>query len=356
MQEILIYIVFVLLGVGAGIILRKTRGNKGPIPWISAIKSVSICVLLFVMSTRIGSNDEVAKNLGTIVVYGLVFTIIVIISTIGVAFLTRRMLGFNSRGTLVKDNLAKENFAKEDLASNGRAHEESASVSEKLGDADAKVIEREPSDSKSPIDKTTIQILVFVALGILVGYFLVDKIFSDYDKFVELASLAIKIGLSTLLFFVGFDLGYEESGMGDFKKAGFRIVFFPIATIIGTLAGGVIAFFLMPISMKESLAIASGFGWYSLAPVIIMDAGYITASAISFIHNVLRELLAILFVPLVAKYVGYIEASCVPGAPGMDICLPVVERSTNGTIAIYSFITGSVTSLLVPVLVSLFIS
>lgn len=351
MQEILIYIVFVLLGVGAGIILRKTRGNKGQIPWISAIKSISICVLLFVMSTRIGSNDEVAKNLGTIGVYGLLFTLIVIATTIITAFLFRRMLGFNSKGTLAKEDLSSKKTASEENDISEEAGVSNVKVNDK-----AAVNDKEQGGSKSPIDKTTIQILVFVALGILVGYFLVDKIFSDYDKFVELASLAIKIGLSTLLFFVGFDLGYEESGMGDFKKAGFRIVFFPIATIIGTLAGGVIAFFLMPISMKESLAIASGFGWYSLAPVIIMDAGHITASAISFIHNVLRELLAILFVPLVAKYVGYIEASCVPGAPGMDICLPVVERSTNGTIAIYSFITGSITSLLVPVLVSLFIS
>ena len=351
MQEILIYIVFVLLGVGAGIILRKTRGNKGQIPWISAIKSISICVLLFVMSTRIGSNDEVAKNLGTIGVYGLLFTLIVIATTIITAFLFRRMLGFNSKGTLSKEDLSSKKTASEENAISEEAGVSNVTVNDK-----AAVNDKEQAGSKSPIDKTTIQILVFVALGILVGYFLVDKIFADYDKFVELASLAIKIGLSTLLFFVGFDLGYEESGMGDLKKAGLRIFFFPLATIIGTLVGGVIAFLIMPITMKESLAIASGFGWYSLAPVIIMDAGHITASAISFIHNVLRELLAILFVPLVAKYVGYIEASCVPGAPGMDICLPVVERSTNGTIAIYSFITGSITSLLVPVLVSLFIS
>ena len=121
------------------------------------------------------------------------------------------------------------------------------------------------------------------------------------------------------------------------------------------MIGAVITFFIMPVTLRESLAIASGFGWYSMAPVIIMNAGHITASAISFMHNVTRELIAILVVPFVAKHIGYIEASCVPGAPGMDICLPVVERSTNSTIVIYSFITGTITSALVPILVPLFI-
>ena len=102
--------------------------------------------------------------------------------------------------------------------------------------------------------------------------------------------------------------------------------------------------------------IASGFGWYSLAPGIIMDAGYITASAISFLHNVLREMAAILFIPFVAKGVGYIETTGLPGAAAMDVCLPVLEKSTKPEVAIYGFISGVILSFLVPILVPLIIS
>ena len=36
----------------------------------------------------------------------------------------------------------------------------------------------------------------------------------------------------------------------------------------------------------------------------------------------------------------------------MDVCLPVVEKSTRGDIAVYSFISGLTLSIAVPVLLS----
>lgn len=337
MQDMIVYLVFITIGAGLGFSVRKKRGNTGPIGVISFVKSVAICILLFVMSTRIGSNEEVASNLGTIGIYGFLSTVIVLVFTTLTAFLFRKALGFDKKGRSLK-HIASEEDSVAQLAEAVHEHEVA-----------------NHQDEKNVVDKTTIMILVFVALGILCGHFFVNKIFSDYEYFTKLASITIKVWLTILLFFVGFDLGYDESGGGDFKSAGIRIIFFPIATVVGALVGAVVMFFVMPVTLRESLAIASGFGWYSLAPVLIMDAGHITASAISFLHNVMRELFAILIVPFIAKRVGYIEAACVPGAPGMDICLPAVERATNSTIVIYSFITGTITSALVPILVPIFI-
>lgn len=75
-------------------------------------------------------------------------------------------------------------------------------------------------------------------------------------------------------------------------------------------------------------------------------------SAVSFMHNVMRELLSILLIPVVARKVGYIETTGMPGAAAMDVCLPVVEKATRGDIAIYSFISGLTLSIAVPVLLS----
>ena len=111
----------------------------------------------------------------------------------------------------------------------------------------------------------------------------------------------------------------------------------------------------MGLSLKEALAVGAGFGWYTLAPGIIMEAGYITASAISFLHNVMRELFSILFIPLVAQKIGYIETTGMPGAAAMDVCLPIVEKATRSDIAVYSFVSGVILSILVPVLVPVII-
>ena len=86
-----------------------------------------------------------------------------------------------------------------------------------------------------------------------------------------------------------------------------------------------------------------------------MEAGYITASAVAFLHNVMRELFSILFIPLVAQKIGYIETTGMPGAAAMDVCLPIVEKSTRSDIAVFSFVSGVILSILVPVLVPVII-
>ena len=76
-----------------------------------------------------------------------------------------------------------------------------------------------------------------------------------------------------------------------------------------------------------------------------MDAGLIEASAVSFLHNVLREIISILFLPFVAEKIGYIEAACMGGSPAMDVCLPVINKETKGKAVTYGFITGVIIEL-----------
>ena len=141
--------------------------------------------------------------------------------------------------------------------------------------------------------------------------------------------------------------------MRNIRDAGLRILAVPATVIVATLAASAACSLFLPVSLRECLAIGAGFGWYSLAPGIIMDQGYVTAGAISFLHNILRELISILVIPIVARHVGYLECSGLGGATSMDVGLPIVEQSTNGITAVYAFVSGAVLSLLVPVLVPL---
>ena len=73
-------------------------------------------------------------------------------------------------------------------------------------------------------------------------------------------------------------------------------------------------------------------------------------------HNVLREILGLLLVPLVARKVGYIESYGLVGSPSMDVCLPVIERATSSSVAVYSFINGAILSASVPIWVTVFMN
>ena len=82
-------------------------------------------------------------------------------------------------------------------------------------------------------------------------------------------------------------------------------------------------------------------------------------SAAAFAEEELEDVTVILdYVPntnhtgmYVAQKLGYIEAVALPGATAMDTLLPVVVSATADRMAIYSFASGLILSLAVPVLV-----
>lgn len=98
------------------------------------------------------------------------------------------------------------------------------------------------------------------------------------------------------------------------------------------------------------MAASAGMGWYSLAPTLLAPYSP-SVSAVAFLSNVMREIFSILAIPFIARYVGYVECAALPGAAAMDTVLPVVVGATHERITIYSFTSGVVLSLAVPVLV-----
>lgn len=192
-------------------------------------------------------------------------------------------------------------------------------------------------------------VLFSVIAGGLIGHFIMPDSFMDTTEHIVIGSLSI------LLFFVGLDIGREGTAWQSLKKTGIRILVFPFAVIAGTLAGAMAGSLILSVTMPEAMAVGSGFGWYTLAPLII-DPYSGEISAMSFMYNVFREMFGIMLIPVVAKKIGYIESISLPGAAAMDVCLPIVEKTAGGDMVIYSFLTGMILSAAVPVLVPLFMS
>lgn len=204
----------------------------------------------------------------------------------------------------------------------------------------------------------TKNILISVILGMAFSYFflpasITTNAFSiDTDSFLN---NIIVVGLCFLLLFVGIDIGYEGTVIKNLKEVGARVFVFPFVSIAGSLLMSLAASLILPMKWNEALAVGSGLGWYTLAPAIIMNYSPFVGT-ISFMHNIMRELLGIIIMPLVAKKLGYLEAMSLPGSASMDVCLPIIEKVTSGDIVVYSFITGTVMSMAVPILVPIFIA
>lgn len=251
------------------------------------------------------------------------------------------------RRTLVRNEsfagVANENFTA--VPNEGLANTSGGHFAKEPQESPASVPIPEESDTAGTDHTMTICIAVSVVAGILAGYFIIP------EGFAELSGNLIVVGLSLLLLFVGMDIGVEGTIVTNFKRAGWRVIVFPFVIMIGTYVGAAAAAVVLPVTVKDALCVGSGFGWYTLAPAMLAEYS-MEISAMSFMHNVMRELIGILLMPMIAAKAGYIETISLPGSSSMDVCLPIVERVTRSDIAVYSFISGAVLSASTPVMVS----
>ena len=162
------------------------------------------------------------------------------------------------------------------------------------------------------------------------------------------------IMLAALVFTVGIDIGQNREVLAGLKKIGFRVLLVPAAEIIGTLLPGTLLGIALGFQANVAAGISSGFGWYSLSAVMLSDMVSPQIGTISFLSNIFREVIAILTIPLIAKYLGKYTAIAPAGATSMDTTLSVVKKYTNDEVAVVSILNGVILTALVPVLVTLF--
>jgi len=94
---------------------------------------------------------------------------------------------------------------------------------------------------------------------------------------------------------------------------------------LASLAGGALAAQPMKLPLKVGLAMASGFGWYSLSGILITEAYCPVLGSVAFFNELARELVAIMLIPTLVR-----QSSCsalgLCGTNSMDITLPMLQR------------------------------
>ena len=185
---------------------------------------------------------------------------------------------------------------------------------------------------------------------ILAGFLLFWLLPETYARQVPIDAFS-EWALRALLFFVGFDLGVELNRL-DLRGLTSKVLLVPFINIAMSLAIGMSFGLLSGLGAREGSLLTAGMGWYSLSSVLLADRGMITLSILSFIHNVLRELLAIFCAPLAAK-VSPILPVYLGGATSMDVMLPFVQRYCGTECTLVSFYSGVICSIAVMPLVKI---
>lgn len=198
--------------------------------------------------------------------------------------------------------------------------------------------------------RSSIIIVSFFVLGVLSGYFEIIPL-SMVDNDISFYALCC------LMFFVGLSLGNDTHILKRFTTINPRFYLLPVATIVGTLLGcAVISLFLPGRSVMDSMAVGSGFGYYSLSSIFITEYRGAELGTIALLSNIIREIMALLLAPLLVKYFGKLAPISVGGATTMDTTLPIILKFSGKEFAVIAVFHGFVLDLSVPLLVTLFCS
>lgn len=190
----------------------------------------------------------------------------------------------------------------------------------------------------------SLKLCVVVILGFLLGLL--------QWPLLHHASLASEYALYFLLFLVGLQL--RGSGMTLrqilLNRRGLLVA---CVVLLSALAGGLLTALILGLPLKNGLALASGFGWYSLSGILMTEAWGPVIGSAAFFNDLLRELIAIMLVPvLIARHRSCALGLC--GATSMDFTLPVLQRAGGSEIVPAAIVHGFIMSLLAPLLIAFF--
>ena len=163
--------------------------------------------------------------------------------------------------------------------------------------------------------------------------------------------------LYLLLFLIGISVGSDIKSWSVLFRMKSKIIWIPIATILGTLLGVWISHMIWHIdTLKNTFAIGAGFGYYSLSSIIIGSVSGEIAGTLALLSNIIRELITIVGAPWLTRFGGKLACIVSGGATSMDTSLPVISKHAGKEFVVISIVHGTILTILVPIIVSFILS
>ncbi len=197
--------------------------------------------------------------------------------------------------------------------------------------------------------KGALCILFFFVCGIFVG---TQDVISN-----EMGDTLLSYALYLMLILAGMCMGFDTRNFLIIRDFGLRIILLPVGSVLGTTLGAVVAWGILwalqyTVSFRDVLGVGAGFGYYSLSSVMITRFGDAELGSVALIANISRELLTLLFAPLLVRYAGGLAPVAAGGATTMDTCMPVIARYAGEQYAIMGIFSGMALTIAVPFFVT----
>ena len=299
----------ILFAVLFGGILTGRLLRRRPLRALGSDITFIIWLLLFLLGTEVGGNEEVLRSLATHGVQALVLCTGALAGSIACAWLLWRSIG--GRRTDTTDSAA-------------------------------------PAPPAFAALRGSLVIVAFFVAGCVAGLFALVP----FDVAGARVSTYV---LYALMFCVGVTLGHDETLAGRVRRLDPRLALLPVMTAVGTLAGAALSTLLLPpLTAGDTMAVGAGFGYYSLSSIFIADFRGAELGTVALLCNVMRELFTLLAAPLVARWFGPLAAVSIGGATTFDTTLPIITQSAGKPYAVVSVFHGCVLDFSVPFLVTFF--
>lgn len=198
--------------------------------------------------------------------------------------------------------------------------------------------------------KGSITIFAFFVLGVVCGR---CGLFPHAINFDDISYYI----LCALILCVGFSIGNDSTMLAKFRQLNPHLALLPVFTILGTLAGSlVVSVFMRQHTPSEWLAVGSGLGYYSISGILITEYKGAELGTVALLSNIVREMITLLFAPLLVRMFGTLSPIATAGATAMDTTLPIITRTCGTAYTPVSIYNGFITDFSVPFLVTLFCS
>jgi len=198
--------------------------------------------------------------------------------------------------------------------------------------------------------KNSLIILGFFIAGTVLG---VSGLLPDFSNSGDLSMYVLYF----LMFLVGIGIGGDAQVWSVLKTINFRILLVPAAVIAGSLGGAALAVGLLDgMTLQDTLAVSSGFGYYSLSSLYITEVRGEFLGTIALLSNIMREILTLLMTPFLVRISGPLAPIASGGATSMDTTLPIISLYSGKEFAVISLFSGIVLTVLVPFLVPFILS
>ena len=189
--------------------------------------------------------------------------------------------------------------------------------------------------------------VICVVIGFIIGLFLPASLMPH--------ETTMTVMLMLLILLVG--IGLKGSGI-TLKEVllNQRGVEMSIIFTVAVLVGGLLfALIFTEVSWTKGLALASGFGWYSLSAIVMTDAYGAIWGSVALFNDLIREFFALIFIPVFMR--KYPSASVgLGGATSLDFTLPIIQQSGGLKVVPLAISFGFIINIVAPVLMVVFSS